>query len=432
MPIAAVPSYLGKDFLTASPGLRFGMYLKLWGVNSRSQAKLWTTFDENYRPAGRDRQERLFKDENKGSALRDAVPLTRADVQRIDAIVARQVALRATVPGDALLHLPATAVAPFATGFGNEHPLENGFAFLNPYGLPYLAGSGVKGVLRQAAWEMSRGNWGDRRGWSNEHTYPLRLDGGKILPLSMLDVLFGRETDSGDTEHLRGVLSFWDVIPQITTGKLHVEVMTPHQTHYYQHGQSPHDSGQPNPILFLTVPPGSKFEFHVVCNLPALRRLAPALAEDGRWKQLMQGAFEHAFAWLGFGAKTAVGYGALEFDQEAERRSAAQRHEREQERERERKEAERKAALAAMDPVDRAIQELLDAWPDKNQPAVSALISAMKQGRFDQIGRIEVAKRIREKMRAQNRWREKSAAKKPEKDRDYQDTLLVRSWLEGK
>ena len=28
----------------------------------------------------------------------------------------------------------------------------------------------------------------------------------------------------------------------------------------------------------------------------------------------MEAAFEHAFAWLGFGAKTAVGYGAMEED----------------------------------------------------------------------------------------------------------------------
>ena len=27
MAIAAVPAYLGRDFSTASPGLRFGMYL---------------------------------------------------------------------------------------------------------------------------------------------------------------------------------------------------------------------------------------------------------------------------------------------------------------------------------------------------------------------------------------------------------------------
>lgn len=30
MPIAAVPGYLGQDFSSASPGLRFGMYLPIW------------------------------------------------------------------------------------------------------------------------------------------------------------------------------------------------------------------------------------------------------------------------------------------------------------------------------------------------------------------------------------------------------------------
>lgn len=283
MAIAAVPAYLGDDFSSASPGLRFGMFLTLWGVNSRSQAKLWTTYDENYRVAGRDKQERLSKDENKGSALRKAVPLTRADIVRMNAITDRQRAMRASVAGEAMLSLLATAIAPFATGLGNEHPLENGFAFLNPYGLPYLPGSGVKGVLRQAARELAGGSWGDPRGWSEDTRYSLRLDDGKMLPLSMLDVLFGRQTEAGDTEHVRGVLSFWDVIPQIAGDKLHVEVMTPHQTHYYQNGQSPHDSGQPNPILFLTVPPGSKFDFHVVCDLPALQRLAR------RWPKVIAG-----------------------------------------------------------------------------------------------------------------------------------------------
>lgn len=30
MPIAAVPAYLRRDFSTASPGMRFGMYLPIW------------------------------------------------------------------------------------------------------------------------------------------------------------------------------------------------------------------------------------------------------------------------------------------------------------------------------------------------------------------------------------------------------------------
>jgi CRISPR-associated protein Cmr6 len=35
-------------------------------------------------------------------------------------------------------------------------------------------------------------------------------------------------------------------------------------------------------------------------------------SEYAHWKALLQSAFEHAFQWLGFGAKTAVGYGAMD------------------------------------------------------------------------------------------------------------------------
>ena len=73
----------------------------------------------------------------------------------MDACIARQSELRATVAPSSLIHMEARSIAPFATGLGNEHPLENGFAFLNPYGLPYLPGSGVKGVVRRAAEELA-------------------------------------------------------------------------------------------------------------------------------------------------------------------------------------------------------------------------------------------------------------------------------------
>jgi CRISPR-associated protein Cmr6 len=55
------------------------------------------------------------------------------------------------------------------------------------------------------------------------------------------------------------------------------------------------------------------------------------LARDDRWRDLLLAAFEHAFSWLGFGAKTAVGYGAMERDRRAEeaaRKQAAQEAER--------------------------------------------------------------------------------------------------------
>jgi len=50
----------------------------------------------------------------------------------------------------------------------------------------------------------------------------------------------------------------------------------------------------------------------VQCNRLFLSQIARALAENDCWKPLVQAAFMHAFDWLGFGAKTAVGYGAME------------------------------------------------------------------------------------------------------------------------
>jgi len=360
MAIAAVPAYLGTEFSTASPGMRFGMYLKLWGTDQRSGELLWTTHDQNYRPAGKDKTVRQFKD----VALREAARLTVQDQQLMSALLERQTALAETLqPSGQLLRVDAEAIAPFTTGLGNEHPLENGFAFLNPYGLPYLPGSGVKGVLRQAARELASGEWGDTQGWDQAERLML-VAGNTRIPMTMLDVLFGKQSSDGETEHVRGALQFWDVFPQIQGQRLAVEVMTAHQSHYLQGKDSPHESGQPTPINFLTVPPGSAFHFHVQCDAPFLARLAPDLADPRVWQALLGAALEHAFDWLGFGAKTAVGYGAMRRDRSAEearlqaQRAAAEQREREEAERRRQEEADAKAA---------AEQASFDALPESEK-----------------------------------------------------------------
>ncbi|MCY4470241.1 MAG: type III-B CRISPR module RAMP protein Cmr6 [Thiotrichales bacterium] len=329
----------------------------------------------------------------------------------MDGLIARQSELRAMVAPPSLLHLEARSIAPFATGLGSEHPLENGFAFLNPYGLPYLPGSSVKGVVRRAAEELAHKEFSRMSDEPSEWSLPdvWRLFGferwprpkdrvarepwdewvggfdvGKVEIDDYLEAVLPPGIDGTDlqkrmnesendrhrlhllldepTLHARGALDFWDVVPGIAGDRLKVEIMTPHQSHYYtgvphQGSATPHDSGSPNPIGFLTVPPGSEFAFHVRCDVPRLKRIAPRLAEDGRWKTLVKAAFEHAFEWLGFGAKTAVGYGAMEPDRQAEiaarereEREAARRAEEEKERRRiaaEQAEVERRAAEEA-------------------------------------------------------------------------------------
>jgi CRISPR-associated protein Cmr6 len=421
MAIAAVPGYLGQDHSQASPGLRFGMYLPLWGVDSRTGQPSWTTHDLNERTSGPRQELREFKDENKSAALKRALKLGSRDLALMRAVADRQsAAAAAQAAAGHLLRLDALCIAPFTTGLGNEHPLENGFAFLNPYGLPYLPGSGVKGVLRQAAHELHNGDWGDSKGWTQD----------------AITYLFGLKSDDGDKNHQRGALSFWDVLPQLPGDSLQVEVMTPHQSHYYQQrsdaksggSATPHDSGQPNPIHFVTVPPRSRFAFHVRCDVPLLARHAKDLAEGGRWQVLLRGAFEHAFAWLGFGAKTAVGYGMMEIDVERERKAAQLQQERAQALAEQRRQEEREAAKTKMSPADRAVADLYDQRIDKNQDERSVLFSALKAGKLGEH-RTAAAERLKTLMQQQGRWRERSEKKNPDKDQPYQDTLQVKKWL---
>ena len=491
MPIAAVPEYLGSDFSGASPALRFGMYLKLWGIDSRSEKILWTTHDVNYRRTGKDHKERRFEDENKTSALDAATCLSEFDRKSIAAHIQRQRAIFDAVAEDDGLELMAQSVAPFTTGLGNEHPLENGFAFLNPYGLPYLPGSGVKGVVRRAAEELAHRDFFDSEsGWTlpaiwhlfgferwlvskdreSDAEWKEWISGFSVTKTEIeeyLNVVLDEHSDAhrklnnrirkADTPmialgallqerhlHVRGALEFWDVVPRIKGSKLAVEIMTPHQSHYYQQkahagSTSPHDSGGPNPISFLTVPPGSDFAFHVRCDHRRLSRCAPELARDGRWRTLLKAAFEHAFEWLGFGAKTAVGYGAMKWDREAETRHRQEREDREraarEQAEREQAEQEAKAReekrLASLSPVEREIETVVRDGRDRNLSEVVAVMQAVRGDRWDGDAKIEVAKWLKDKMKDERRWRETSAKKRPEKDRDYQNTLLVKDWMEG-
>jgi CRISPR-associated protein Cmr6 len=110
----------------------------------------------------------------------------------------------------------------------------------------------------------------------------------------------------------RGALSFWDVFPEPPQGKLGVEILNPHHTRYYQQEVPPADCESPIPNFFLVVQPGATFIFHIQCTT---NQLPDQLTSS--WRQLLQVAFDHVFDWLGFGAKTSVGYGQMKLDKNA-------------------------------------------------------------------------------------------------------------------
>lgn len=376
---AAVPDYVGTNFSQCPPGHRFNLYFEIWQGN-------WA-LDKN----------------NKTQALRQT--LNCAGVSGLLAgLRNRQNQIAAALPEPNRMVIDVKSTSPFATGLGLEHPVENGFAFLTPYGMPYLAGSGVKGVLRRAAEELLAQ---DKPGFDQ----------------AVVDALFGSESQ---TKPSRGALSFWDVFPVPAKDSLVVEVMTPHSSHYLQDGKAPHDAGKPNPIPFLAVPADSEFRFVVTCE-PSL------MQADMRshWKPLLVDVLQHAFDWLGFGAKTAVGYGALTEDPAAKKQREADADAIRKQAANAAAQAAREEELKLLPPAQREIREFLDARTDHNMPEIAALMSALKQGKWSGDTKVAVAEHLKALMQAARKWKDRSEKKNPEKDHDYQATILVGKWLKG-
>jgi CRISPR-associated protein Cmr6 len=187
----------------------------------------------------------------------------------------------------------------FATGLGNNHPVENGFAWHPTLGVPYLTGAAVKGLLRA---------WCEQ--WADFKTEELRTQAVRVW--------FG-----GDEKNpAAGELIFFDAIP-IGPVKLKADVMTPHMGNWYENGGDklgqdgtvvPADWHSPVPVPFLVVDHGQSFQFAVA------KRAASQINLDEVKTQLIE-ALKH----LGAGAKTAAGYGRMQLDQDAENKALKQK-----------------------------------------------------------------------------------------------------------
>jgi len=157
-------------------------------------------------------------------------------------------------------------------GTGRSHPIEVGLAWHHTLGVPYLPGSGFKGIVRE---------WAE--GWT-----------GKEIDQALVIELLGSQEEVG-------AVVFLDALPTKPV-KLAADVMTPHYGDYYQDSSGntpPGDWLSPTPIPFLTVADGQEFLFAVVPADPTHKGLC---GQAMVWLQ-------DALANLGAGAKTAAGYG---------------------------------------------------------------------------------------------------------------------------
>ncbi len=170
-----------------------------------------------------------------------------------------------------------TQVSPLVTGMGLNHPVENGFLWHHTLGIPYIPGSGIKGLVRA---------WAEH--WEGAETDIVRR-------------LFG----GSGKDPVAGNIIVFDALP-VSAVELYAEVITPHDGGWRikedQGGEissTPSDWVSPVPIPFLAVKPGTDFQF----------AFAPRRGAQEGDLQLAAGYVEHALEYMGIGAKTAIGMG---------------------------------------------------------------------------------------------------------------------------
>ncbi len=425
MPQAAIPDYLKAhlNYQNIAPGHIFSLYFKIWRDN-------WSKLDDG-----------------KESALTPLKILSAGSHQHLKQLQQRQQYNAAKLQQDSLLYQPAIGTSPFVTGLGNEHPLENGFAFLNPYGLPYLPGSSIKGVLRAAAEELALGLYEDSQGWDmlkvwylfgletgssylkgqdrgidvlDEETQRRKdaylkwaqtyADNGTLLNFikslnnkgvmntyqeQPQQFLLDLQTKNFVELSFQGCVQFWGAYPQCKN--MAIDILTPHHGGYFKGDNAPHDSEQPIPNLFLTLPPNTEFDFY--CQAETAR-LPESISEE--WKTLLQVAFTYAFDWMGFGAKTAVGYGQMQVNTRSitnYENLLQNLQKQEEENEQKKVEAER---LASLSPLDKEIEEFLKFI--QTEERAPRLLNELEKGRWDGDEAITVALKIKTIMEQDDKW----------------------------
>ncbi len=114
-------------------------------------------------------------------------------------------------------------------------------------------------------------------------------------------------------------------------------------------------------------------------------------------------------------------------EQEAKQKVLEKQKAREEEERRRKKEQEEKAAkLAAMSPLDRKIEKLIESHPNPNDSIDIIILNAIKDGKLEEF-KCDALKRLKKEMQKLKRWVESS--KKPEKDKKFKRTQEVINML---
>lgn len=177
-------------------------------------------------------------------------------------------------------------------GLGNESVYETSMTLHHIYGIPYIPGSAIKGVVR-----------------SHIITEEFGKDEKLALEKEWFCDIFGCPKNSFYNESRQGKLIFFDSF-SIEAPKIEPDVINVHYPDYYGGSKPPADYQNPNPIFFLTVR-DKAFQFMI-----GIKKKDKTIINDGKFKgqnilKVAEKYLKEALSEHGIGAKTAVGYGYM-------------------------------------------------------------------------------------------------------------------------
>ena len=229
--------------------------------------------------------------------------------------------------------IDATVNWRLVVGLGSEHVQETNMTLHHIYGIPYIPGSAVKGVLRHW-WLQENEDFIDNKGKIDEK---LALKDADFL------TVFG-------SQEQRGKVQFLDAYPKNVN--FATDIMNPHYPDYYSGNKPPTDHQNPVPINFLTV---EETTFRFVF-----------LAKDQKPLDELKKRFQKTLKIKGIGAKTAVGYGYFRgFNDQTE--VIANELKRQQEAVEKEREVKRIASLSPIEQIAEELNRLTDKSVDENR-----------------------------------------------------------------
>lgn len=199
-------------------------------------------------------------------------------------------------------------------GHGNSSPLEVGITLHPVYGVPYLPGTALKGLLNHymASVGPKQETPGSERwtgvGYDEKKGRPRKSPGafhGSLFGVPKLQSAAAEDQSDG----ARGAVVFedaWYVPGSVKDDRtLMRDVLTPHQCEYYSKGPmgegvGPTDWDAPVPVSFLTIRPGTRF----------LLAVTPLRGGDKAVDLAIRHLLDALSRW-GIGGKTRAGYGRL-------------------------------------------------------------------------------------------------------------------------